>query len=390
MPMSLGLGLSLPGMPGGASAPLSRFTYDIDFVAGTAKGVTQPYGNNTQDGRAFRDSANFQACYMEDANGLLVLQSSSGLRRTTKGTGLWTNASIINLWSADLTQTEWVKTNATALKNQVGADGVANAASSITATANLGTIKQSITSAIADRVLAFRVKRLVGTGTLEVSMDNEATWQTATVTGIYARVTVSQLQVTNPSITFRIGTSGDSFALDFIIMHGSMNSQLVATGYEVRSVGTAFGSIGRSTPWALNTDSSPLYPLMASPWALYWEGGGDRIGSGGLCVSDGGFQIQLGANRTITANGVSSPANVWNNGLTSINKVAAYNTGSSVSICVNGGAVGNGAATLGTAGTHFVLASNGAGALAIHGFVRRYAMAANLTFTDAELVAMTT
>jgi hypothetical protein len=391
--LGLGLGLGLQGNAsggGGARSPFSKFAYDINFAAGTTVGaVPQTYGNNTQDGRPFRDSGNFTACYLEDANGLLVLQASSGMRRTTKGTGLWTNASIINLWSADLTQAAWVATSVTAAKNQTGADGVANAASSITATGANGTIKQSITSASADRVLAFRIKRLVGSGALDVSIDNEVTWNSVTTTASYTRTTVFQLAVTNPSITFRIGTSGDSFAVDFIMMHGPLNSQNVATGYEVRSVGTAFGSIGRSTPWALNTDSSPLYPMMSSPWAVYWEGGGDRIGSGGLTVSDGGFQIALTTNGAVTTQGVTGAVNQWFNGPTSINRVVTFCTGSSVSICVNGGPVTTAAGTLGAAGTHFVLASNGSGGQAIGGFVRRYAMTTNVVFTNAEMQSMT-
>jgi hypothetical protein len=279
------------------------------------------------------------------------------------------------------------------LKNQVGADGAANTASSITATAANGIVKQAITSTVADRVMSAYVKRLSGTGTLEFSVDNEATWTVVPVTNAWTRPFIVQTAVTNPSISFRIATSGDSFAIDFSMVNSAMNGQLIPYGYLVRSVGTAVGSFSRSTPWALNTDGSPLYTCVtAAPFAWYWQGKVARPGGasqGGLFVSDGAFQVNSVANGAIQYGGSSSPTGQFKTDMT-LNKVAGFTNGAGIAkFCVNGNAPITTSTLLTPIGTHFVVGSNGAGAMAIHGCVERVAFTPNFAPTDAQLMAMT-
>src|SRR6185369_1917419 len=85
---------------------------DIDFVAGTALGGTQPYGNNTNDGRLFRDPANVVACFLPNADGTYASLASAGIRRSTKGAYNFPSATVRNLWGGDLTNAAWVKSGA--------------------------------------------------------------------------------------------------------------------------------------------------------------------------------------------------------------------------------------------------------------------------------------
>lgn len=121
------------------------------------------------------------------------------------------------LQNRDFSNAAWIKNTVTALKNQIGIDGVTNSASSITATAPLGTALQALVLANQSWGASAYVQRLVGVGTLEITIDGGTTWVDVTAQvgalGTYQLVQVIQA-VLNPSIGFRIGTSTDSFAID--------------------------------------------------------------------------------------------------------------------------------------------------------------------------------
>jgi hypothetical protein len=108
----------------------------------------------------------------------------------------------------------WVLTDITAAKDQTGIDGVANAASSLTATANNGTCFQYITLLSGARTCSAYLKRITGTGIIQITLDG-VTWSTVELSDTeWRRVSVSGT-VTNPTLGIRMTTSGDSVAMDF-------------------------------------------------------------------------------------------------------------------------------------------------------------------------------
>jgi hypothetical protein len=118
------------------------------------------------------------------------------------------------LWCRDATQTEWVKTNITAAKDQTGIDGVANAASSLTATANDGTCIQTITLASGSRTGSVYLKRITGTGNVQVSLDG-STYSTVDLSASEWRRIVLSGTVTNPTVSLKLAVSGDAVAMDY-------------------------------------------------------------------------------------------------------------------------------------------------------------------------------
>ena len=91
-------------------------------------------------------------------------------------------------------------------------------ASTLTATASNGTCRQTVTSASATRTISCDIKRKTGTGTIEMTVDGGSTYTdiTSQINGsTWARVQVTQAAVTNPSVGFRIGTSGDAIYVDY-------------------------------------------------------------------------------------------------------------------------------------------------------------------------------
>lgn len=120
------------------------------------------------------------------------------------------------LWNRDLTNAVWTATTATVAKDQAGADGTATSASSILATAGNATVLQTITSGSAARVSGAYVKRLVGTGIINMTQDNGSTWTPITLTAAWTFVSIPQQTLTNPIVGFQIVTNGDQIAVDFV------------------------------------------------------------------------------------------------------------------------------------------------------------------------------
>jgi hypothetical protein len=120
------------------------------------------------------------------------------------------------LWNRDLTNAAWTASNITPVKDQTGITGVASSASKITATAGNGTILQAITLASSARFQTAYVKRVTGTGVIEMTMDNGTTWTPITVTADWTRVSIPTQTLANPTVGFRIATSGDAIAVDMV------------------------------------------------------------------------------------------------------------------------------------------------------------------------------
>lgn len=130
----------------------------------------------------------------------------------------------------DLANARWVKTNCTAALNQVGIDGGANSASSLTATAANATCLQAITLGASQRVQSAYVKRLTGSGVVNMTMDGGTTWTAITVTSSWTRVSVPAAFLGSPNVGFRLVTSGDAIAVDYVQNeNGSFATSVIAT-----------------------------------------------------------------------------------------------------------------------------------------------------------------
>lgn len=142
--------------------------------------------------------------------------TNTPLRSTATCNGLLIEEARTNrlLWCRDATQTQWAKTDITAAKDQTGIDGVANAASSLTATDDGGTCIQTITLASGSRTGSVYLKRLVGSGTVQVSLDG-STWSTVDLSADEWRRIVLSGTVTNPVVGIKLAVSGDAVAMDF-------------------------------------------------------------------------------------------------------------------------------------------------------------------------------
>lgn len=171
--------------------------------------------------------ANASAPHIEyDANGNCL-----GLRNEYSRTNLC-------LHSNDGTNAAWTKSNCTPAKTATGPDGVANSATTLTATAGNATCLQSITSASATRAYSIWLKRRTGTGNIDMTVDGGTGWTTKTITSAWARYEINQTAVTNPNMGLRIVTSGD--AVDFWC------SQIESAAFASTSIPTTTASVTRN------------------------------------------------------------------------------------------------------------------------------------------------
>ena len=171
--------------------------------------------------------------YAQTFSGTLTQFPTNTLRMTDLGLLREETATNIVLWNRDLTNAVWIKTNVNAALNQLGIDGTTNSASSITATAGNGTVLQSCTAGNSWRGQSAYVKRITGTGTINMTMDNGSTWTAITVTSNWTLANIPAVVMSNPTVGFRIVTSGDAIAIDFVQneqgQSGNINSSPIAT-----------------------------------------------------------------------------------------------------------------------------------------------------------------
>jgi hypothetical protein len=245
------------------------------------------------------------------------------------------------LHSRDLSNAAWsTKTNITAAKTATGLDGIANTATTLTATAADAIILQSITLASAARCASAYVKRRTGTGTISFTQDGGSTW--TDITSQINSSTWSRVQITatlaNPSVGFKISTSGDAIDTDctqneagsaatssIITTTATVTRNADSLTYQTASnwsdtVGTAFieaqpvawvagGAIGSATNGLLlsaansgatasdgtNTTNGPTgTPSGLKKLAMNWGSSAITVASGGLVGTAGNYDGAMG------------------------------------------------------------------------------------------------
>jgi hypothetical protein len=254
--------------------------------------------------------------WIENSAGLLV--SGTTIRThysNSVAQGVWFEEprTWLALHNRDFTNAVWTKSNMTAAKTAVGSDGVANASSTLTATAANATVLQSITSGSAARITCCRIRRRTGSGAVEMTQDNGTTWSPVTVTANYTRVNIAAATLANPTVGLRIVTSGDAVDVDFF---GHEVGSTVSTDIEVAGVAvtraadnieiltSAFPfSASQATFYARATRRS----VSGTTRLLAYNNDGNFGAGNGLVLSYSSSVASMGGNAT-AASRTSSPS----------------------------------------------------------------------------------
>jgi hypothetical protein len=312
--------------------------------------------------------------------------TNTPLRPTETCNGLLIEEARTNrlLWCRDATQANWTKTDITAAKDATGIDGVANAASSLTATADGGTCIQTITLASGSRTGSVYLKRITGTGAVQVSLDG-STWSTVDLSADEWRRIALSGTVTNPVVGIRLAVSGDAVAMDF----GQVEDGAFATTPVLTTTATATRSADFATmPTAQQpTWFDPGYGTIYAAGAI--RPTADGLPLVGLGVGTGSL-YRVGSNPTTvlswwSGSALLTTANsaVWADGV----RVAGSFNSSGRSLCLNGGPVAETASTLPYTGI-FNIGRNANNVLFANGTIKQITCF-NRRFANAALQALT-
>ena len=172
------------------------------------------------------------------------------------------------LWSRDMASSTWTKTNMTALKTATGHDGVVNAASIITATADNATVCQGITLASASTSVSADIKRITGSGAVTLSTDNGSTYGSdvsgSLSTSAWYRAYKENQLLANPAFCIKLATSGDSVAVDYTQLEsGAFISARIPTTSTLLTRYADKLSIPSTNNWASTTGS---FFVIADTW----------------------------------------------------------------------------------------------------------------------------
>jgi hypothetical protein len=205
--------------------PNNAASLDDDF----ARGNYWQAGTYCRDPSCALNASRASTEYQADLSSLLHVFASGVPAITNVGLGVWQASTNESLYARDMTQTPWVKVNITTALTATGADGVANSATLLTATAGNATVLQTFTIVSEAQEFSLYVERKTGTGEIDITENNGVTWTALTsancvqpgtlaasaiVTTNYVRCAV-EATVLNPVIGLREVTSGDAIAVDF-------------------------------------------------------------------------------------------------------------------------------------------------------------------------------
>lgn len=417
---------------GGAAVPVIAFPapgarYDIDWTqtnggniltyasaptpADSGVFATQPDAVAYSSGAWFfrQRQGPFTLTNVERADGSLR-RLASGVNRSTDR-GLLCEPAVPAtvtgqpiLWTSNLTNAAWVKSAMTAALNQTSRSAIVNSATLLTATAPLATILYPVTLASSSRNLYADIKRITGTGNVEMTADGGATWTVITLDKPrfdgWGRYGLPLSTITNPSFGFRLSDSGDQIAVAFV--------QSTSLAYDTSPVDQTGSAVGRnydrpSTSIQGGTTtpvSSGLMDFLASgaPYGILMEwdtlkdtgfifGELISIEAGGVIVSR---VVNASSTKLTTAPGVLRLTTDQRNRLT--NRALLFvDPGTTIGrLSANGGAVitGTGFGAYTTL-DHNDIGSNGSGGANIAGFIRRTIIFSTPP-TDAQMQAWTT
>lgn len=204
-----------------------------------------------------------------NASGLIESVASGLLRLDYPVTGgcpaalIEPSAQNLVLQSRDLSLSgNWTASGVTAVKNAVGADGTASGATTLTATAASGTITQALSHASQSRIFSAFIRRVSGSGAIQLTTNGGTNWDTVTVTTAYTQLASVARTVASGTVGIRMIASGDVIEVDYT--QGEVGP--VATS----PIPTTTGSATRAADVCSVSGVSGY--IGQTEGTLYWEG----------------------------------------------------------------------------------------------------------------------
>ena len=273
---------------------------------------------------------------------------------TGESLGLLMEESRTNLvlHNRDLTQGQWTKSNATVARNQTGPDGIGNSASSIIADADRATVLQAITSASSARLTSAYIKRISGTGPIEMTQNGGLNWTAVPITASWVRVSIPSATILNPTVGFRLGAIGDAIAVDYVQCENDSfpTSAIATTSATVTRAADVASITGSSfSSWYNNTEGT----FVTDAILAYTQNAGNPFAFGGVfytAINNQVDQVRTLGNATLMY-GLSIS-------LTSFSKTAVALKSGDFAVGVNGSITGSSSTVYTPTGTQWAINSS--------------------------------
>ena len=198
-----------------------------------------------------------------DASGVLQTSGTNSPRldHDLSGNSLGLLVEEQRVWRAlhnqDLGNPVWTKVDISAAKTATGLDGVANSASTVTAIEDNGTVLQTVTITSREMTVSVYVKRVTGSGDIDITDNNGTNWTTLTglSSSVWTRHDITRTQA-NPVFGFRIVTNTDTIEVDFV--------GLEEGAYPTSPVEVGASTVTRTEDQISTTDLSWFDPLRGT------------------------------------------------------------------------------------------------------------------------------
>ena len=208
------------------SPQLENLSFPTSVIRTVSGAVYAPYSGAAPGGSTIASIADFTVsrnttATRVDSSGLIASVASGVPRIDWLGQScpaLLVEASGQNqaLWSRDLSVSgTWAASGITAVRNAVGADGAASGATTLTATAASATILQNISHASQSRIFSAYMRRVSGTGQIQLTTNGGTNWQDVTLTSSFAPFNSGAQTVASGQVGIRMIASGDVIEVDF-------------------------------------------------------------------------------------------------------------------------------------------------------------------------------
>lgn len=323
--------IARPGNPSQArllaGAETNALTVDFTDLSAVIRDTVTPANNFSGNPNTKLTYTAPSTKWILGSNGLYSSGTTLRTEYNTSGVALGLRLEEQRIWLAlqnrDGAQAAWTKTNGTATRTATGADGVSSNATTFTATSANATIIQNITSGAATRITSLLIRRRTGSGTIELTQDNGATWTdiTSGVTsaGYVVKATPSA-SLANPQVGIRLATSGDAIDFDFFghEVGSFVTSPVEVAGASVTrtadfvkiadslfncsdTVGTLYAKINK--PTANLTGFSRVMQLnnadASDKSGFYLSGAGVVTEADGLSIDPGSYSVTGGVSNKI-------------------------------------------------------------------------------------------
>jgi 6-phosphogluconolactonase (cycloisomerase 2 family) len=172
----------------------------------------------------------------------------------------------------------WSKQNITVALNQTGIDGVANSATSITATAANGACIQHTISASSTKTISVYLKAITVTGAIQVSIDGSTGSIVDLSNGLWNRIALTAT-IANPVLGILIQNSGDVIAMDY--------GQMETASFATTPIFTSSSTATRATDFATIPNNITKNFFNWNSGAIFAKGAGIPVNTSGNIVNIG-------------------------------------------------------------------------------------------------------